>query len=320
MFSGPVGCPRFFCRTIKWFYENGRIEMKNSMWIFAAAALFVTGAIANADPVSYSTNFDSMSPGSIVGQEGWSNPGGGTYDQSVTAGVGLLGSQAWKLSNDVTNGAVETIVTPTFAGIGESNTVFGGTPAYNDFSETFWFRTVSTSDDPDLYISNSLGAAASVRNTWVGIQDDGSGNLVVDAFGTDSAGNFTENPSTGPLVWGDWYEVKVNALFVNGADNDQVNYQVLDSGGNTLLNATINSWETYYTNNPSAEDAPGPIESNLVSWGLGDNSPTAQGVYIDDLSLSVSSVPLPASAWSGLALLGGLGLLGGIKHLLKQTA
>jgi hypothetical protein len=273
-----------------------------------------------------------MTPGSIVGQEGWSNPSGGTYDQSVTAGAGLGGSNAWLLSNAEDNGAVETIVTPTFAPVGESSTVYGGHPAYNEFSETFYFRTVATATpggpdpDPGLDISNSLGAAASVRNTWVGIEDNG-GSLEVEAYGTDSDGNFTENPTTAALTWGDWYEVKVNAIFVDGTDNDEVNYQVLDSNGNTEWDATINSWETLYPNSPGIEDYPGPIASNLVTWELSglqndqdQGVPGVQGIYVDDFSESVSSVPLPASAWSGLALLGGLGLLGGVKRFRKQMA
>jgi hypothetical protein len=257
------------------------------------------GAIAQADITSYSTDFDSMTPGSIVGQEGWTNTSGYPYQEAVTAGVGLGGTQAWMLSNASSDGSACTISTPTFAPVGESNTVYGGTPAYDQFSETFWFRTVSTTSDPGLYISNSLGTAASVRNTWVGIQTDGDGNLIVDAYGVDSGGNFSENPSTAPLQWGQWYEIKENAVFVNGPNNDLVNYQVLDSNGNTLMNSTIDSWENYYATDPTAEQYPGPVASNRVTWGLSE-SPGVQGIYVDDLSLSVSNVPEPAS----LSLLG----------------
>ena len=156
------------------------------------------------------------------------------------------------------------------------------------------FRSVSTTDDPGLYISNSFGTAASVRNTWVGITED-SGSLYVSAYGTDSSGNFTENPSTAALTWGAWYQVKVDAQFVDGADNDLVRYQVLDSSGNVLMDQTIDSWESYYANDPSAEQSPGPVASNRVSFGLA-NSPGVQGVYIDDFSINVGSqVPEPAS-------------------------
>ena len=40
----------------------------------------------------------------------------------------------------------------------------------------------------------------------------------------------------------------------------------------------------------------------------------------DVIKIDVNAAPLPASAWSGLALLGGLGLVGGIKRMRKQTA
>ena len=48
--------------------------------------------------------------------------------------------------------------------------------------------------------------------------------------------------------------------------------------------------------------------------------PALGGVLIDNLSYNAGVVPLPASAWSGLALIGGLGLLGGVKRFRKQTA
>lgn len=258
--------------------------------------------LANAQ-VMYSTNFDSMTTGTIFGQEGWTNLDGANgvnYMQSVTNAASYSGSQSWLLSSDYgesDDGTILAIAAPSLYTAGESNTVFGGTPAYNQYNESFWFRSVATADDPGLYIASSIGSAASVRNTWLGIYEE-NGGLYVGDYDSDASGNFGDNPNatTSALTWGAWYQVKVSADFINGPDNDQVNYQVLNANGDVLLNSTIGSWETYYANNPGAEDAPGPVPSNRVTFELGGQS-TDQGIYIDNFSESVADVPEP-SAWT----------------------
>ena len=63
-----------------------------------------------------------------------------------------------------------------------------------------------------------------------------------------------------------------------------------------------------------------------ITFGATPGDPNELGTYRFDLSINgatgatitdtmfVNVVPLPASAWSGLALLGGLGLLGSVKR------
>ena len=254
-----------------------------------------------------------MSPGSIYGQEGWNDlnaSDGSKIVQSVTPGVGPDGSQAWMLSSSVSDGSVCPIAAPSFDPVGESLTTYGKTtaPAYNQFSESFSFRTVATSDDPGLYISTSLGTPASVRMTYLGIEEDGSGNLIVDDYDTDPTGNFVEH-SSGDLTWGAWYQVKITADFIDGPDNDQVTYSLLNASGQTIWTNTTGSWETLYTTDPSQEGFPGPIASDRVTFGVGGDS-TDKGIYIDNYSDGVS-VPEPSTwallvaAFTGLALWGG---------------
>jgi hypothetical protein len=279
----------------------------------AALAPLAMCPSAGAVVTSYSTDFDSMTTGSIVGQDGWQNlhAGGYPYVEGVTTAASHSGSQSWLLSNASNDGTVRTIGTPTFASVGESNTVFGGTPAYNQFSESLWFRSVSTTNDPGLYISNSLGTAASVRDTYFRVSSDSAGNLLFDAIGNwdPSIGDFAQDPTSAPLTWGAWYQVKETATFVDGPNNDTVRYQLLDSSGNTVMDTTIGSWEGYYSDpNNGAEDAPGPIASNQVSWGLA-GSPGVQGIYMDDLSLSVGVASVPEPTSLGLISLAGVAVL-----------
>jgi hypothetical protein len=260
---------------------------------------------------SYSTNFDSMTTGSIAGQEGWVNLNSSyPYVEGVTTAASHSASQSWLVSNASNNGAVRTIGTPTLDAVGESATVFGGAPAYNQFTESLWFRSVSTTDDPGLYVSNSLGTAASVRNTYFRISEDG-GNLLFDALGNwdPSIGNFAQDPTSTPLTWGAWYQVKETATFIDGPNNDTVRYQLLDASGNTVVDTTIGSWEGFYSDpSTGAEDSPGPIASNQVSWGLAAST-GVQGIYVDDFSESVTStVPEPTSI--GFLVVGCVALLG----------
>ena len=264
--------------------------------LIASLALGLAGT-AKTQVFYYSTDFDSMTPGSIVGQEGWTNPGGGAYVQSVTPGVGLNGSQAWFLNGTNPNGAVETIATPSFPSVGETSVVDGGPTVSNTFSESFYFRTVSTTDDPGLYISNSLSAPASIRDTWLGIYEQG-GQLIFGAYATSADGSFTDDPTaSAALQWGQWYQVKVNATFVDGTNNDQVTYTVIGPGNTVVLNATMGSWETYYSAPGStAEGAPGPVGLSRTTFGLDGGT---AGIYIDNFSETVGT-PEP-STWAMLA-------------------
>jgi hypothetical protein len=282
-----------------------QIKLIPGPWLLCLGALCFIHSSAWADPTSYSTNFDAMNPGSIFGQEGWANLNSDPsypYNQAVTNDVATAhsGAQSWLVSNSTNDGTVRAIGTPTFAQVGESHTVFGGTPAYNQATESFWFRTVSTTPDPGLYVSNSLGTAASVRNTWVGITED-SGNLFVDGLGYDyTTHDFTQDANSGPLIWGAWYQIRETATFLDGPNNDTVRYQLFDALGNSVMDQTVGSWEGYYSDNPGAEQSPGPVASNQVSWGL-FNSPGVQGIYVDDFSVSVQAVP-EASTWAVGAL------------------
>ena len=281
-----------------------RISRKLLLPLVVSAVISTAHA---ADPTSYSTDFDSMTTGSIVGQEGWvnlnSNPSY-PYNQAVTNAASHSGTQSWQLSNSANDGTVRTIGSPTFAQVGESNTVFGGMPAYNQATESLWFRSVSTTADPGLYISNSLGTAASVRNTYFRISDIG-GSLSFDAIGNWNAGvgDFTQDPTVTGLTWGALStHVTETATFLNGPNNDTVRYQLQDSFGNTLMDQTIGSWEGYYMDpNTGAEQSPGPVASNQISWGL-SQADGVQGIYVDDFSVSVQAVP-EASTWvsGGLA-------------------
>jgi hypothetical protein len=245
---------------------------------------------------NYSTTFESpaFTTGSIGGQDGWTLFDSPANVADITTAAALSGSQSLHIDTSLGNGDVVRLASPTFDIVGESTCIYGQHPATNSVSYDFWFRTENTSADTGLYVSSSLGCAASVRNTWLGIFEGSSfnltfGNLYVGAYDVDASGNFhgTFSPS---LVWGQWYHASVDATFVDGQNNDQVHYQLSDSSGDLLWDTTIGSWENYYVTDPTAEQSPGPIASNRVSFGWSPQSGT-EGLYVDNFSV----VPEPGT-------------------------
>jgi hypothetical protein len=286
--------------------------MKTSIIAILAIPVVLCLCVGTTWAGIYGTTFEAptFTPGSISGQDGWS-----LFDTNVaniTTGSAYSGIQSLQINTSVGNGDVAKLASPTFAAVGETNCIYNQHPATNSVSYDFWFRTVKSSADLGLYVSSSLGCAASVRNTYLGIGEGNTanigqtpGNLYAVAYAVDASGNF--NPAFSPsLNWGQWYHASVDATFVDGPNNDLVQYEIRDSNGNLVWDTTIGSWENYYVTDLSAEQAPGPIASNRVSFGWSPTSGT-DGVYIDNFDVS-GAVPEPATIiiWS---LLGGLGLV-----------
>jgi hypothetical protein len=92
-------------------------NLASVLGLFAAAVL--ASATSASAQVSYSTNFDSMTTGSIFGQEGWSNQdgaAGSNYVQSVTNAASYSGTQSWLLSSQygrANDGTINAIAAPT---------------------------------------------------------------------------------------------------------------------------------------------------------------------------------------------------------------
>ena len=150
-------------------------------------------------------------------------------------------------------------------------------------------------------------------------------DLVGESDPSVSDPSLAENPSlrfTFTGANGDvWYSNGNNSVYVASMDNgDNVTLTVnFDSSNWSDINGTL-----------AADDVAGfdASLSNVTRLGLSFSS---GGFYSDGFafnthgtaslnldSINTATVPLPSSAWSGLVLLGGLGLLGGVKRLRKQ--
>jgi hypothetical protein len=291
---------------------------------FAAAAAMLSAQMGFATTVGYSTGFEApdFTTGSINGQDGWqvTNP---NYVQSVTTADALSGTQSWLRSNNYATGAFgdQSLSAPLPGGVkaGEATAV-GATPSFTQMDYSVAFKAADTTGPDGTFVSLSTTDAGGDRMNYVGISNTDAGGLTLSAFDTTSNGfgnaaNFNETNLTAiPLSRDTWHTIEVDTTFVNGPNNDIVKYFV----DGTLV-ATLGSWESYYLNDPEQAN---PNDNQLfASDRVGfytRSSPTqegaasdadAQGLYFDNFAESASAVPLPSSAWAGIALIGGLAAL-----------
>jgi len=220
--------------------------------IITALVSAAAGTAALAAPSSNVINFDSMSLGNppgvggadirVPGDSNWYNPSNSSTQQAVTAGVGLLGTNGLVVGNNGSgnDGVIDNLRTPRLlTNAGESVAPVNSTN--NVFQWSLWFRTVPTSN-PNGTFRFRVESYGPDRTTFLGFQQDGSGNLIARAFGMDAGANFVSQDITG-LNWGDWYRVVGTLTFADGVANDSISYSIFDSINGLVGSAITPSWE-----------------------------------------------------------------------------
>jgi len=299
--------------------------MQTRRFPLSGGPLRATGAVLGlgfllAGPASAvvlsNTDFEGFATGSSVdGQGGWSSTG--TWDEAVVDDG--TGNTVWRVSNALTAGSFgdmpfaprpggvpsDTATDPvnsnpgSFAG--ESST--GAT--WNRFYSQFDFRSATGGAQDGLSITISPDNGSGARQSFVDIEDNGSG-LDLVTFDVDSGGGFVGPTSiaTG-LDYTQWHTFGFELLFNDGPDNDVANLYL-----NGSLIHTGTSWEQFFSASQSAQHPLGvPVQTLLfrISGSAADNTRDA-GFFFDNVSTEVSAltaVPEPASlSLAGLALAG----------------
>jgi len=289
----------------------------------------VLGCSLPAMADSLSVDFNSYSLGNLPGSNTGDtrSPGGPNwwYPSNAATSAQVVSSGGNNVLNVYNNGngndgVIDNIHSPELSQLA-GETGAGAQPGaqVNVFTSSYMFRTVSNGPVAGFqFKSESYGQD---RSTWLKFYNDGTGALKVDYSGVTSSGNtpnsdvFTDNfgqfaNSVTSLNWGSWYTVKTSIDFVNGPSNDEVTVSVLDASNNVVWSATDTTWEQYYRLDseqiPNGNIVPGAdsIQFQMRNSAAGANN----GVFIGSLTLT-TAVPLPASTWGGLALLGGLAML-----------
>ena len=226
-------------------------------FVIAAIVTAVASTTALAVPSSNSINFDSMTPGDplpgvggadirVPGDSNWVNPSNSSTQQTI-ANVGrldnnLLPTNGLVVGNNGSgnDGVIDNLRTPRLlTNAGESVAPVNSTN--NVFQWSLSFRTVPTSN-PNGTFRFRVESYGPDRTTFLGFQQDGSGNLIARAFGMNSSANFVSQDITG-LNWGDWYRVTGTLAFADGVANDSISYSIFDSTNSLVGSATTPSWE-----------------------------------------------------------------------------
>jgi len=298
--------------------------MKTKVITICAVVMMMLASVSMADMTEvYSTNFDSMTPGKITGQDGWKD-NEITYSETITTDAAHSGSQSWFLGMNATNAMVESIQSPKVPFAGESFSSRSISTTNKAISYEFWFKTkADEANHENLYINSSLAQEASIRQSWFCIMDgdkwgsanenNTSGQIGMGPFADDelrivaygqgavsAAGAYSQ-----ALVWGDWYKIRVDALFKDGFDgaNDLVTYTLWDASMSQVWTATMTSWERpYYSGVYEPQQAGYNAAVNMVSFDWSTFN-TPAGIYIDDFKI-MTAVPEPMTL--ALLSLGGL--------------
>lgn len=301
--------------------------MRKVILVVAVLALLGLGIAAQAALTeAYGTNFDSMTIGKINGQDNWKD-NETTYSETITTEAAYSGSQSWWLGMNTSNNMAVSIQTPKVPYAGESLSSRKIATANNAISYEFWFKTKSAeADHENLYINSSLAQEASIRQSWFCIMDG-------DKWGPASQNNTSGQIGMGPfsdnelrivaygqgavgaagaysqaLVWGDWYKIRVDAVFNDGfnAANDTMTYTLWDASKTQIWTATMTSWERPYYSGTWEPNEPGfNAAVNMVSFDW-STSTTPAGIYMDDFKImtGTTAVPEPGTILAAMSILG----------------
>ncbi|HEY1684324.1 MAG TPA: hypothetical protein VGG19_06150 [Tepidisphaeraceae bacterium] len=163
--------------------------------------------------------------------------------------------------------------------------------------------------------TNLLGTATNNSTTFTndGVVDPTKGYNYEDqqVVGFSFTGQGVSLPSTFAFVY---HDNEAGDVFVGGNEADAQNnfsVSVTVDGATVGTASSMGFFGVYPDSTP-----PGSLDYSNQSGPSSDD---------DDAGFNIEArvdtvVPLPASAWSGLALLGGLAAFGGFKRLRKQTA
>lgn len=265
--------------------------------IFPMAVLMVFGIFgsAHAAPLS-GTGFSDFNIGlSVEGQGGWSsdNP---AWDEEVVLDTT---NYVWRVSNAVTSGSFSDMpFAPRPGGLpndtvndpdnsdplffaGESSTGASSKQFLGEFS----FRSVTGAAQPGLRITVSIDNGQGGRQSFVALEDTGSG-IDVATFDIDTNGNFI-----GPIIiaqglsYTDQHTISMEAFFKDGPNNDRVKYLV-----DGKLKHEGSSWEQYYRNwQPTLHPLGVPVQTLLFRLsGPAVPSVLGNGYYIDNVFTSNS--------------------------------
>ena len=227
--------------------------------------------------------------------------GGDQADEEIVDLGGAHG-KVWRYSQGVEDGSLgQTPKSPHASFVagetGALNDAGMGAPTTSTFYGQVDFRSVTMATQTDLGI-RICAASADQRHGYVVIADDGAGFDL--KFWDPVLGDYDLIDTN--LSYTDWHTLGIEIFFNDGVANDVVN--VYANGSAVYTNGV--SWESYYTDHAESVDR---LSFDIYE----DVTQLGNGLYFDNILIAETNpgvvIPLPAAAWMGFVLLGGMGLL-----------
>jgi len=261
----------------------------------AAVAAFGIGGAAYGAP-SYTADFNTMSTGSIDGQQGWS-ASNTNVDQSVVA----VSHNVFRMSNAYgSNGFADYPFGPAIDLAGEP-----ATGASNDnFQMSLSFQSATGAAQTGLFVGVGPAASSNLsdrQGTFFIYDDSGLGlNVLWEDY---VSGAFSDHLVGHDLSYTAAHTLSASLTFLAGASNDVAQISVDGSPADTFTD-----YEGAYASPVPADTVLFKSFTNYDATSLGGSDATmsGNGLYFNNLSYS-SSVPEPATL--SLLALGAVGLL-----------
>ncbi|MES2215955.1 MAG: hypothetical protein V4481_01530 [Patescibacteria group bacterium] len=277
--------------------------MKKLQYIVPTLAVAIVAVIAvgafSASADSYTQGFESMTVGSVNGQNGWTVTG--PYDQGVVSSPVISGTRSFRLSNSTTSGSFgdQTFSQSLANEAGEAsstNAGMSGGTRQTHFEAQFDFKSTQTAVQPGLFISISPDRGDGSRMSYLGLEDSVSGINVIfyDVQGTSSPANFVSTQVATGLDRSVAHTAKLVIDYVNGPSNDVVKVYI-----DGILVHTGTTWENYYRYDAEAsvEQTPRTTDSLLFrAGGTAVPSTAGMGFVFDNVMLLSSSTVVVAPA------------------------
>jgi hypothetical protein len=275
-------------------------SVKNVKFILAAVAVAILGGTmaARADSVVFSQGFET-------GTAGWSAGSGYGTIQQVSSGTNSIAASqggAYAVVNSVNpdNGPY------TFFGSKRSSWSGGWTASLDIYLDPSWQN--GQGFDYSVAASNSSGGY--MRDFIFHVSETGE-QLLVNA--DNNSGNKAPAPALSVTDSGvisglaGWYTFTSQFHEVNGLLAGTLS---VSKGSDVLFSKTLSA----------SKDTISSAGGNDYGWftfvNVGPN-----GLAIDNTQLSVvAPVPLPAAAWAGFSMLGGFGMLAGLRKRLSRKS
>lgn len=281
-------------------------------WMSAVALVLVLFAgVVLAD--SFTINFESYTPGTVDGQDGWKSTGaagldGAVFDHQIAANSGApssFGTRSFRISNAVTSGSFSnqtfsrSLANEAGEASAQSNGFSGGTRQPFFDARFDLASAVPNAEQPGLSVTMSADRGDGARMNWIRLFDSttGLGMEFGDYQYPDPA--FTYTTIASGLDRSVSHQIRVTTTLLDGpgpGDPEGTANDIVCVFVDGVLKHQGTSWESYHLNWGGGSTV--TVDSLLFrTSGTAAPATSGKGFLIDNLSLT--SGPIPAGFETG---------------------